>query len=336
MRLSDTYRTHNCRICGTERDFPTYAVREMMFGTREEFSYFQCDACGCLQIADIPSDLPRHYPSDYYSQHTEPARIESRGVRSTVIKHYCRRIALNPQGLYPRLLQKILASPSDFHEVGEYLQNAQLNSAKDAILDVGCGASPKRLAAMRRCGFGNVLGIDPFLPGDTIYCGVPVKRCRLEDLDGQFSLIMFHHSLEHVPDPLATLKVAARLLRPGGMCLIRIPVMDTFFWREFGCDWAELDAPRHLYLMAPRTVEILADRAGFTLEAVDFDSAGWELAASNLYRNDVPMFERTESGLRSNVAGVSSTDAFRYEQQALALNKAGDAGRARFYLRRRS
>lgn len=60
---------HTCRICGAEGDFETYLAREMMQGKREEFVYFACDGCKCLQIARIPENLEDYYGSDYYSFH---------------------------------------------------------------------------------------------------------------------------------------------------------------------------------------------------------------------------------------------------------------------------
>ena len=71
-----------CRVCGAEGRFPHHVVPEMMFGTRELFDYFECEACGCLQIASIPSDLSRHYPASYYSNAVEPpVRIWLTGQR---------------------------------------------------------------------------------------------------------------------------------------------------------------------------------------------------------------------------------------------------------------
>ncbi len=60
-------KPHKCRICGAEGNFETYLVREMMQGTKDEFVYFVCDKCQCLQIADIPENLEDYYGSDYYS-----------------------------------------------------------------------------------------------------------------------------------------------------------------------------------------------------------------------------------------------------------------------------
>ena len=56
-----------CRICGSEGEFDTYLAREMMQGTREEFRYFVCGNCRCLQIAEIPENLGDYYAGDYYS-----------------------------------------------------------------------------------------------------------------------------------------------------------------------------------------------------------------------------------------------------------------------------
>ena len=54
-----------CRICASNGPHSHFVVREMMFGTREPFGYFECANCKTLQIVDIPPDLARHYPGDY-------------------------------------------------------------------------------------------------------------------------------------------------------------------------------------------------------------------------------------------------------------------------------
>lgn len=58
---------HACRICGAKGEFDTYLVREMMQGTRDEFLYFACGNCNCLQIAQVPGNLAEYYGSGYYS-----------------------------------------------------------------------------------------------------------------------------------------------------------------------------------------------------------------------------------------------------------------------------
>ena len=60
-------KNHKCRICGEEGLFQSYLVKEMMKGTKDEFEYFVCPKCLCLQIAEIPSNLGDYYGNDYYS-----------------------------------------------------------------------------------------------------------------------------------------------------------------------------------------------------------------------------------------------------------------------------
>ncbi len=90
-----------CRICGDEAEHKIYRVREMFFGTGQEFTYFECDKCQCLQILEIPENLGDFYGRDYYSfekpQVQEPVaskRIEKRildvgcGAGSWLVEKY--------------------------------------------------------------------------------------------------------------------------------------------------------------------------------------------------------------------------------------------------------
>ena len=56
-----------CRTCGAALLERPVLTKEMMFGTRETFEYHECSGCGCLQIAEYPADIARHYPSGYAS-----------------------------------------------------------------------------------------------------------------------------------------------------------------------------------------------------------------------------------------------------------------------------
>ena len=67
----------HCRICDSAGPFQHHRVRDMMFGPGDHFDYRLCAACGCLQIADIPADLSRHYGEGYYSfgERRAPGRL---------------------------------------------------------------------------------------------------------------------------------------------------------------------------------------------------------------------------------------------------------------------
>ncbi len=61
------FKKQLCGICGEEGEFQSYLAREMMMGTKDEFEYFVCPHCGCLQIVDVPDNLGHYYGNKYYS-----------------------------------------------------------------------------------------------------------------------------------------------------------------------------------------------------------------------------------------------------------------------------
>src|SRR3569832_1856689 len=85
-----------CRICGTIGNHSTIIGREMMFGTREEFEYFQCGSCDCLQIAHIPENLGQYYTSSYPAQKvsTTPTK-EKYWVTRALVKQRSRTALFN-------------------------------------------------------------------------------------------------------------------------------------------------------------------------------------------------------------------------------------------------
>lgn len=74
-----------CRLCGDEAEHKVYHAKEMFFGTGQEFAYFECDKCQCIQILEIPENLGEFYGERYYSfgkpdihEPVSAARIETR------------------------------------------------------------------------------------------------------------------------------------------------------------------------------------------------------------------------------------------------------------------
>lgn len=77
-----------CKICGNTENNTPYTVKEMMYGTQDQFDYFQCSKCHCLQIAQIPENLAQYYPTDYYSykaptslKHSKPFKFYKNRLR---------------------------------------------------------------------------------------------------------------------------------------------------------------------------------------------------------------------------------------------------------------
>lgn len=289
-----------------------------MFGWREVFSYAECPHCGSLHLPTVPADLGRFYPSQYYSL-AAPARPERKGAG--VRGQFARWLLASRSSIADRA-SRLLARKYPF------LRWVRLcgASTKSAVLDVGCG-SGGLLYRMRRWGFSNLRGVDPFTGNTVCESGLVVQRAELAQVEAAFDVIMFNHVLEHVADPLATLTLARDKLSPGGAILVRIPVAGSHLARHFGANWFNLDAPRHLGIPSRRGIAILAQRAGLDLVHAEYDGDEKSIIMSERYARDVPMI-------------APETDLDRQGRQAKArlarqLNRTGDGDLGVFVLHRR-
>jgi SAM-dependent methyltransferase len=315
-----------CRICGNAGKHLSWMVREMMYGTGDQFEYFQCAECGCLQLREIPPDISPYYPDDYYSYQHIPKLRDN--VLKSALKRLRARLALSPdRSLLPRLFLRLYPPPDYFvwfREAGVGLD--------DAILDVGCGIG-HLLIRLRKDGFRDLTGLDPFLPEAKIYeNGVMIYNRSLSDLTGSYDFVMSHHSLEHMPNQLAVMKTVHRLLKHGRFFLVRIPVASGIAWKRYRENWVNLDAPRHFYLHTPASMKILADAAGFELRKITFDSTGFQFWGSEQYQNNIPLRSERSYAENPGLSSFSSSRVKEYERQARELNEKQEGDEACFYL----
>lgn len=317
-----------CRICGNGSANQEYIAREMMFGLRHTFSYLECSRCGCLQILTIPADMGPYYPSGYYS--LERAQDESRSTLpgKWYLKMLRDRYAVSGRGLVGRVLFTIY--PREFLPC---LAPLRLRlSAR--ILDVGSG-SGLSLLQLRAAGFKNVRGVDPFIAGDIRYdSGVVVVKSTIFGMKGEWDVIMFNHSYEHIAEPVETLQRCAELLAPGGYCILRIPTVSSYAWQHYRANWVQLDAPRHFFLYSVGALQIVASRAGLGIADIVYDSTGFQFWGSEQYIRDIPLTSEQSYWNRSASPLFSPSDILRFEEQARQLNASKQGDQAAFYLRR--
>lgn len=310
-----------CLACGAE-SARRFTAREMMFGTGDPFDYRECARCGSLQIVAVPTDLARYYAGAYYS-FAVPRRWLTRYLRG-------RRAAaaLGWGGWVGRALIRRYGVPADLRAV------VDTGLAADAaVLDVGCG-SGALLLDLRAAGFSRVAGVDPFVARTIRYPnGVTVWRRTLAEHDGHYALVMMHHSLEHMADPLGALREARRLLDPGGLLVVRVPVASTYAWRTYGAHWVQLDAPRHIFIPSDHGLRVLAHRAGFVVDRVAYDSDAFQFWGSELYRRKLSLTDARGRHRGPSAAGYSAAQTAELAEPARMLNEAGDGDQACFYLR---
>lgn len=328
--MSDKF---TCKVCGKEGLRKEHIFKEMLLGTGEVFQYLECAACGSLQIKEIPTDIGRYYPARYFSLISPPApdiagddnavaRWARRARSSYLLK------GRSAVGLLMNALRPVAGQSADMI--------ARLKRCRAAtgsrVLDVGCGKGAL-LSQLDRLGFEDLTGIDPYAERDAAVAGrAKILKKALKDIDGKFDVIILNHSLEHMADPRAAFGNIARLLPSGGFAMVRTPIVPSYAWERYGSSWAQLDAPRHLFVMSLAGMRALAENAGLKIQDTAYDSTEFQFIASEQYLKGIPL-----SGARSYYVDPSKSifskeDVERFAVRAAELNRQGAGDQAAVYL----
>jgi 2-polyprenyl-3-methyl-5-hydroxy-6-metoxy-1,4-benzoquinol methylase len=323
-----------CPACASVGGHAAIELREMMFGTREAFEYRVCSTCGSAWQPRPPTDLAPYYPARYFAAgeaHSAPGSAATRALRRRSVSPilWGRRRRLSG------IAERIAGVPEQTDLYARLLRQWGIRSFQNRILDVGCGLVPARLCALRQLGFEHLRGVDAYVPRSTVHHGIHVDRRDASEIAGSYDVVMYHHSFEHLRDPRGALHATIRLLRPGGRILIRTPIMGSWFWREYGLDWWELDAPRHLVIFSAKGLTRLAHDVGLEVVHAYRDSSAIEFIGSEQYRRDLAMYEPGSWFVDQDPAVVSPEDMQAFGERARVLNAEGDGGRGGFLLRPR-
>lgn len=325
-----------CRICGAIGNHPTFVGREMMFGTREVFEYFQCSSCSCLQISVIPNDLSRFYPSNYYSLGSENHAPAS-SLRRFLLRQRFRNAIFGKGYKLNKILGKVIEMPDlrvdTVLPVATVLQTAGVRDFSASFLDVGCGNSSQWLANLKIMGFSQLFGVDPFINANVRKNGISIYRGSTREIAGKFDLISFHHSLEHVPNQVEELTGARHLLKPNGVILVRIPVVSSYSWKHYGPNWVEMDPPRHLFLHSRESVRILGEKVGLELYATICDSFEFEFYGSEQYLKNIPLTAEESHWPNQNSKIFTQEEVANFKRMASQANATNECGRACFFFR---
>ena len=292
-----------CELCGGEAFTPVLSQRDLLLDRPEPvFRILRCEGCDLFFTNPRPSreEMGAYYPEDYYRHYhhdlvSTPDWIAGtsswrRRVKARLLEKYYAHPALFAGGagfperilsgplLYPLYLYFRLSGrdPSMIPFVGE-----------GKMLDVGCGLGFV-LAVYRERGW-TPFGVEPN-PVAARYArevvGLPVHQGELLDArfpSGFVDVVLFRHTLEHMPSPSIELREAHRILRDSGVLVVMLPNAAGLDARLFGPWWVAWDLPRHLYHFTPRTASALLARTGFRVQKIAYDPGPFTFVESAAY-----------------------------------------------------
>ena len=252
------------------------------FGT-EEAVYRLCPACAYLKPCVRDLDLLARNIEIYQDRYDENLEVMSQ-VTAKVARKYRR-----------------------------FLDRCEPYRGTGRLLDVGCGAG-RLLACAAERGW-EAVGCDPSMkkassstpPGVTIHPRL-LDACAFED--GHFDVVHANEVVEHVEEVLPLVAEMCRVLRPGGVLILRTPNHASWTTAGVGARWRHFGVARHGHVgfFAPKTLDKLFRQAG--LEPLRIETRQFSL--------------RDRWSDKTPVLGPILKIAYKIVAQAAILAKAGD------------
>jgi SAM-dependent methyltransferase len=229
-----------CDWCGSTDSETVFKGPDRLEGLPGIFTMARCVKCGVYrQNPRLAWDsLAAYYPEDYAS-HPRLVQDEPTPVRR-LDKRY---------GPWKRL-----------RAVERYQPGGSL-------LEVGCGTGLFLEEALRS-GRWQVTGVEPSRRAAEYAqnrLGVTVHAGRFNEVllsQESFDAVVLWNVVEHLDQPVADLRYAQRLLKPGGWLVFSVPNLESLERRVFGDYWVGWDLPRHLYLFSQDRLEEILNSLG--------------------------------------------------------------------------
>ena len=251
--MKQTIKT-SCLLC-KEKENVVYCTAQDNQNNVNTFTIVKCSRCHFLYLNPVPAKkkLSTYYPSYYWV------------------------------GEKQKFIEKIF--PFFFSASQEKTRYVKKYKAYGSLLDIGC-AEGFFLKYMKKQGW-NVIGIDfseKAVAFGKEHLGLELYAGEITGIENKlkknFDVITLWATLEHVYDPLETLRAAHRLLKEDGVLIFAVPNIESIQAKVFRRYWLHLDVPRHLCFFTPKTVKMLCDKADFVIKDVSYQSVehnpgGW-------------------------------------------------------------
>lgn len=234
-----------CPMCGSEDRHVLLAglqdVEDRVSGT---YAISRCAGCGLVYLSPRPSaaSLPQCYPQNYHVH--DPVRLRP----------------------IPRLLYGLRM----WFRASNLLK--RLDHRCRALLEIGCGDGSFLDSLGRRISPACTLtGIDLLAPAR--------RDARFNIIRGEFEktafettfdAVVMYGALEHLSDPLASLRRISQLLSPNAQLIGDVPNWDSCWRKLFPRHWGGLQVPRHQTMFSPQSLERMLSLAGFDLAAIRY------------------------------------------------------------------
>ena len=231
-------RNFCCVLCGGKRG-------KLFLEWQVGYQLFQCLVCGAVS-ANIAADA-RHIDDVYNNE------IYYKKFEQEILKHYAYRKQTQGAERFDYVIKRLKLKPK-----------------KARVLDVGCGAGYFLSMLKDRGVKGRGLEVNP---AQVRYCrklGLDVVGSDLADEpDNHYDVITMFDVLEHLTEPLATIKTVCRKLKPGGYLIAYTPNIHSLAYELMGSKQNTLLPFEHFCFFNKPSFQYLAKKTGFAIHTLE-------------------------------------------------------------------
>lgn len=229
-----------CGICNSVSFKFLYGIKDIKHSTIDsEFDLFHCNKC---KVKLVVKDHKIVETSNYYPQ--EYKAYDSIKIRK------------NNDKVFPLNVVKgrlAWAKHLDIKPISK-------------ILDIGSGNGANMLF-LRNNYDVELTGIEPNHIAANIgkKQGLNIHIGYLDDFSAKekFDIIYLTHVIEHLKDPVYSLKKINKMLKNGGKLVVCTPNTSSLERHLFRKYWDGWDTPRHIYMFNEKSIKIALNRADF-------------------------------------------------------------------------
>ena len=280
--LAELTTSEVCPVCGAD-DPPVFRrnIVHRHYPIPGQFATRRCRSCALEWVSPQPSEetIASFYPADYYAHQGS--------ARTSLWSRFVAWLGADVRSKEPR-----------FERPGR-------------MLDIGCGSgSALKLYAEKGWeAVGVNFSGDPDDYAERVLIG---DFCAIDFADEKFDYVRLNHTLEHLADPVGTLRKIASLTNDGATLFIAVPNARSWAYRLFGTYWWNYGVPCHLFVFQRQALVRLLTDNGFKVRSVRQTSDFATLTGS------VQMWLNRRNGRPSNQGFIFESKPLRILAHVLA------------------
>ncbi len=232
----------SCPLCS--RDERT------LFAERDGWDIVRCSHCGMVFLGHELTYQAQREKHDWLEEYyKEGARRKQKHPILVFLSRLTRPFK-------PETNSRLLAQTLKWRKSGKLVDfgcgnGAFLERARERFDAIGIEMSPRSAALARQCN-----------PSARILEG-PLTEVAARLAEKSFDIVTQFGYIEHEWNPRAALEAAFRLLKPGGVTVLKTPNFDSWNRKIMRADWVGYHVPAHCNYFTPLTLRMMLEQAGF-------------------------------------------------------------------------